>query len=338
MQLEPQDNLRVKDNQKLMEIFSPNEQLLFSGELLKINKKKNKQKRKIIITTENIYNIRDDNWFNSTLSSMGMTSLVKRKFSITSVKAIIYARLGDEFVIHVPDEFDYRIINPQKDNLIKYILYALSTQGIDELLFYFNSDVELHKYTTHNSHKKKGIKRNPQGETMMMSLEKLKEFVDEKLRLIQEDTNNTEMLISFLNNFNKITIDDFTLMKIIGRGGFATVFLVEKKDTGELFALKSVKKLAIIEKNQFESIRREKEILHNANHPFLIGLKCAFSTPDKLFFLMPYIPGGDLSVHLRRRKRFDEVETKFFTAQIILALNFLHSKDIIYQDLKPANV
>jgi hypothetical protein len=103
---------------------------------------------------------------------------------VTSIKSIVYARLGDEFVIHVPDEFDYRFINPQKDTLIKYILYALSTQGITELQFFFNSDVELHKYTTHNSHKKKGMKRAPQGETMMMSLDKLREFVDEKLRLV----------------------------------------------------------------------------------------------------------------------------------------------------------
>lgn len=121
-------------------------------------------------------------------------------------------------------------------------------------------------------------------------------------------------------------------MKIIGRGGFAIVYLVEQKETGDFYALKSVKKMAIIEKNQFESIRREKEILHKANHPFLVGLKCAFSTPDKLFFLMPWIAGGDLSVHLRRRKRFGEAETKFYTAQIVLALNFLHERDIIYQD------
>jgi serine/threonine protein kinase len=121
-------------------------------------------------------------------------------------------------------------------------------------------------------------------------------------------------------------------MKIIGRGGFAIVYLVEQKETGDFYALKSVKKLAIIEKNQFESIRREKEILHKANHPFLVGLKCAFSTPDKLFFLMPWIAGGDLSVHLRRRKRFGEAETRFYTTQIVLALNFLHERDIIYQD------
>lgn len=73
-----------------------------------------------------------------------------------------------------------------------------------------------------------------------MSLESFRDFVNEKVRLIREDADNTEMLINYLNNFNKITIDDFQLLKIIGKGGFATVFLCEKLDTGELFALKSV--------------------------------------------------------------------------------------------------
>lgn len=333
-----QDNLKVNENQKQKDIFSPTESLLYSGELLKINKKKLKQKRKLIITTENVYNMRDDNFFLSALSNMGLTSLVKRKLAVTNIGAIVYARLGNEFIIHVPDEFDYRIVDRHKDKLIEYILHAQHKQGVEELLFYFNSDIELHKYTTHNSHKKKGIHKNPQGETKMMTLNDFREFVNEKLRLIRQDADNTEMLINYLNNYNKITIDDFTLQKIIGRGGFATVYKCEKKDTGEIFALKSVRKLAVIEKNQFESIRREKEILHNANHPFLVGLKCAFQTPDKLFFLMPFIECGDLSVHLRRRRFFFENEVKFFTAQVILALNFLHTQDIIYQDLKPANL
>ena len=112
-----QDNLNISDNQKLCELFTPTEQILFSGELLKINKKKIKQKRKIVITTEHIYNIRDDNFF--TLLGFGKT--IKRRIEISKVKAIIYARLGNEFVIHVPDEFDYRIQDPQRDYIIKCI-------------------------------------------------------------------------------------------------------------------------------------------------------------------------------------------------------------------------
>ena len=83
---------------------------------------------------------------------------------------------------------------------------------------------------------------------------------------------------------------------------------MEKKDTKELYALKTIKKMFVIEKKQFEQVKREKAILKDADHPFLVGLKSAFQTPDKLFFLMPFVQGGDLYVHLKRRKRFKENE------------------------------
>lgn len=330
-----QDNLNVAQNTKLLEYFSSTEKVLFSGELLKVNKKNNKQKRKIIITDEAIYNIRDDNIF----TMIGFGKVVKRRIAITNIKAIIYARLGNEFVIHVPDEFDYRIIDPKKDLIINYILYALTLNGIYETKIYFNSEVELHRSTTHNSQKKKGITKAPAGEPMMMTCETFTSFIDEKQKLIREDDDNTEMLINFLNNFNKITINSFDILKVLGKGGFATVYLAQKKDTEEFYALKAVRKLAIIEKNQFGAIRREKDILSSStSSPFLVDLKCAFQTSDKLWLVMPYIAGGDLSQHLKKRGTFWENEVKFFAAQIILGLQDLHEKGIIYQDLKPANV
>lgn len=176
------------------------------------------------------------------------------------------------------------------------------------------------------------------GEPKMMSLDTWREFVNEKIRLMKEDADNTEILINFLNTYNLVTINDFEIQSICGKGGFATVYKAQHRETSEFYALKAVKKQEIIHKNQFESVRREKEILHSCNSPFLVDLKCAFQTQEYLFFVMPYIEGGDLSVFLRKRGTFWENEVKFFTAQIILALDFLHGKGIIYQDLKPGNV
>lgn len=116
------------------------------------------------------------------------------------------------------------------------------------------------------------------------------------------------------------------------------MYLANMKGTDELYALKAIKKVFVIEKKQFEQVRREKEILYQANHPFLVGLNAAFQTQDKLFLLMPFIQGGDLFIHLKRRKRFSEHEVQFFISQVILGLSFLHTKGIIYQDLKPENI
>ena len=82
--------------------------------------------------------------------------------------------------------------------------------------------------------------------------------------------------------------------------------LIEKKDTKEIFALKSLRKEELIEKEQIEHTKMEKMILEHANHPFLLKLYYAFQTPDKIFFIMQFMRGGELFQHLRHAKRFDE--------------------------------
>ena len=186
-----------------------------------------------------------------------------------------------------------------------YLLYALTLNGIKDILFYFNNDLELNNFTTHNSQKKKGTVNLPRGEEKMMNIESFEEYLKEKLLAQKEIDKVTTMLIS---SGNRMTINDFNLLKTLGKGGFGKVYLVEQKGTKELYALKVIKKLFIIEKKQFEQVKREKEILYEAKHPFLVGLVAAFQTPDKLFFLMPFVQGGDLYAQLKRRKCFSEQE------------------------------
>jgi serine/threonine protein kinase len=186
-----------------------------------------------------------------------------------------------------------------------YILYALSLNNMKEVLFYFTNELELDAFTTHNSQKKKGQVNMPRGEQKSLSMESFEEYVKEKLRAQKEIDQVTTMLIS---SGNKMTINDFNLLKTLGKGGFGKVYLVEQKGTKQLFALKTIKKLFIIEKKQFEQVKREKEILYEARHPFLVGLQAAFQTPDKLFFLMPFVQGGDLYAQLKKRKTFSEEE------------------------------
>lgn len=186
-----------------------------------------------------------------------------------------------------------------------YVLYALSLNGVKSILFYFTNEIELDAFTTHNSQKKKGKVNLPRGDEKLMSIESFEEYVKEKLRMQMEMDQATTMLIS---SGNKMTISDFNLLKTLGKGGFGKVYLVEQKSTKKLYALKTIKKLFIIEKKQFEQVKREKEILYEANHPFLVGLQAAFQTPDKLFFLMPFVQGGDLYAQLKKRKSFTEEE------------------------------
>ena len=136
----------------------------------------------------------------------------------------------------------------------------------------------------------------------------------------------------------EVCLEDFICKKIIGQGSFGKVFLVEKKDTHKLFAMKSLRKDVILENDQVESTKLEKEILLKANHPFFVKMAYIFQTDQKIYFVMNFVRGGELFTHLQNEKRFEEERAKFYAAQIISAIGYLHEKKIIYRDIKPENI
>jgi len=109
-----------------------------------------------------------------------------------------------------------------------------------------------------------------------------------------------------------VTLADFIIKKVIGRGSFGKVFLVQKKDSGEVFAMKSLRKDVILEYDQVESTKLEKEILLKAEHPFLVGMSYVFQTDTKIFFVMRFVRGGELFMHLRQAQRFSEDRARFY--------------------------
>jgi serum/glucocorticoid-regulated kinase 2 len=113
---------------------------------------------------------------------------------------------------------------------------------------------------------------------------------------------------------------------------------VELKETGEWFAMKMIRKEDIIQKDQLEHTKTEKLILEHINHPFLVNLVYCFQDPTKIYFVMQFMKGGELYQHLRVARKFDEERTRFYAAQLAQALGHLHSKDIIYRDLKLENI
>jgi serine/threonine protein kinase len=135
-----------------------------------------------------------------------------------------------------------------------------------------------------------------------------------------------------VNNFKKLRVDDFTILKVIGRGNYGKVLLVKKNDTDEILAMKILKKKDMIVRNQVIHIKNERKIMEILSHPFIIKLKYAFQNRQKLYLLTDFCPGGELFFHIQKIKRFNEEATKFYAAQIIMALECLHSKDIIYRE------
>lgn len=136
----------------------------------------------------------------------------------------------------------------------------------------------------------------------------------------------------------KIGIDDFILVKVIGKGSFGKVTLVRKRTGNKLYAMKVLKKSNIVKRKQVEHTKTERRVLGSINHPFIVRLYYAFQTDDKLYFVLDYAAGGELFFHLSRVKKFPESTTRFYCAEITLALDTLHAHHVVYRDLKPENI
>eukprot|EP01118_Nematostelium_gracile_P019396 TRINITY_DN897_c0_g3_i1.p1 TRINITY_DN897_c0_g3~~TRINITY_DN897_c0_g3_i1.p1 ORF type:complete len:441 (-),score=138.81 TRINITY_DN897_c0_g3_i1:612-1934(-) len=137
---------------------------------------------------------------------------------------------------------------------------------------------------------------------------------------------------------SKVGVQDFDILNLIGKGSFGKVLQVRKKDTGRIYAMKVLNKKNILENNELEHTRTEKNILQKLIHPFLVNLNYCFQTADKLYFIMDYINGGELFYHLQKEHKFTPERVKFYCAEIILGLEYLHNSGVIYRDLKPENI
>jgi len=137
-----------------------------------------------------------------------------------------------------------------------------------------------------------------------------------------------------------LTLKDFKLKATLGRGAFGKVFLAERIKTKTICAIKVVEKEVIIENDDIDITMLERDVLAlgGLECRFLTGLHASFQDPEHLFFVMEFLGGGDLMHHMMQSKRFGEPRAQFYTAEIVLAILFLHSKEIIYRDLKLDNV
>lgn len=124
----------------------------------------------------------------------------------------------------------------------------------------------------------------------------------------------------------------------MGTGSFGEVYLVEKISNGHYYAMKVLSKAKIMSHNLTRYAMTERNVLSLATHPFIVKLHYAFQTQEKLFLILDYCPGGDLAEYLQLEKRFNEDKTRLYSSEILLALEELHRKDIIFRDLKPDNI
>ncbi|TFK87405.1 kinase-like protein [Polyporus arcularius HHB13444] len=133
-------------------------------------------------------------------------------------------------------------------------------------------------------------------------------------------------------------LSDFIIQRTLGTGSFGRVHLVRSKHNLRFYAIKVLNKDKIVRMKQESHTRNEQMMLQAVQHPFIINLWGAFQDTSNLYMVMDFVPGGELFTLLRRSNRFPDPVAKFYAAEVALALNYLHGKDIIYRDLKPENI
>eukprot|EP01080_Neovahlkampfia_damariscottae_P009670 gene9670-1876_t len=160
---------------------------------------------------------------------------------------------------------------------------------------------------------------------------------DNKLIVEEGRLKETKVTVETLRGLGA---NDFEKIKLLGKGDVGKVYLVRLKETEKYFAMKVLAKEDMIKRNKIKRVLTEREILATADHPFIVPLYCSFQTTKELCLIMEYCAGGEFFRMLQKqpKKRLPENAVKFYSAEVLLALEYLHFKGFIYRDLKPENL
>ena len=141
-----------------------------------------------------------------------------------------------------------------------------------------------------------------------------------------------EIGVSYTPNAgHSLTIDSFELLKVIGKGSFGKVMQVRKRDSSRIYALKTIRKAHIASRNEIMHTLAERLVLARVNCPFIVPLKFSFQSEQKLYLVLAFVNGGELFHHLQQEQRFNEERSRFYSAELLLALEHLHELDVVYR-------
>jgi serum/glucocorticoid-regulated kinase 2 len=289
------DYMKLLGDKSILEIIK-DEQILFTDKVTKTNRFGFSQERIIMVTNKAIYNLKKKS--------------LKRRIEIASILGITISKLTDEFVIHGNEsEYDYDYVSWRRKKIIECI-----SKGFIEITKKEMKLCELEQKSLKNCVTTKKEKKKDPSYTRMSSMNIIPVCTYLYGTKVDNNTLNKKSstivrsgtLYSKRKDINEVKLQDFKVMKVLGRGSFGKVCLVEYCPTKEIYAMKTLKKDVLIDQDQIENTLLEKKILESLDHPFLVGLTFCFQTEERLYFVMPFLRGGELFQHLRKFRIFDE--------------------------------
>jgi len=301
------------------------EEIQFSDKVKKINKNGWKQDRNILLTDKAIYNLKK-------------TSL-KRRIDYKTIMGITLSKLSDEFVIHCEDlDYDYHYISSRKKIIIEIIAKNYEIVKEEELKLFEIGVKNLNTFVTTKKEKEKqqNLSRMPKTGQISVNDYLFGNKSKTDVQSIQPKKGAKKKKSTFQNV--EVNYNDFEIIKIIGRGSVGKVALVKYNNDQKYYAMKSMRKDQLISEGIADNVLVERNILIEGQCEFILTLSFFFQSQERIYFVTPFIKGGDLFHKLKNEIFFKENLVQFYAAQIAIALQHLHDLDIAYRDLKPENI
>ena len=333
------DHLKLAGDKKALKALASNsagnDTVLWSLKVTKINKKGKPQQRVLLITNRHVLNLMPDNY-----------SKCNRCINVHDLHHLSIASQEQEFALHVTGEYDYRLsrcgaggdgaaegVRGRARRAARDRVGRLGLRAADA-----DDDEGVAQGRTTWSQKEGGSGALPtptpsQKEAAAESAtpaaaassksvapdddeDSEGEDDDEVSELRNDRASVAEAAALFHVGKKKYGADDFEMLKVLGKGAFGKVMLVKAKDSGTIYAMKSLSKAVLMERNEVVHTKTERKALEDTHHPFLVHLRFAFQTPTKLYLVMDYCNGGELFFHLKQAGRFEEPRARLYAAEI----------------------
>jgi hypothetical protein len=337
-----QDNLNFTKDNNISKIIN-DEKIFYSGKIHKVNDFGVNQERNFIITSKAIYNLKK--------------TISKRRFEIKSIKGITKSKEGDAFVIHGDLEYDYYYISTDKILIIIILAKLYEINCGQSLKISEINKANLKSFVTTKKNKTKDSNFSKMDESKIVDIHSFLTEEFEKYKdlfpIKENNLNNIEINynsisdnpIQFTKIINKtifsnhetikeIKLDDFKIIKILGRGLNGKVLLVKYLNNNEYYVMKSLNKNNFLDKEKYI----ENKILKKLDFIFLIKILFCFETNNRIYFIMELYKYGELYSYLKLKNYFDENTAKFYISIIGITLDYLHKNNINNRNLKPESL